>query len=64
MLVDPQEVTDALGVYHSRMMNANHLRIAREKGFDYNAAAAQNKEDLRRALEHAAQKRAPAKPIH
>jgi len=60
-LVDPQEVTDALTEYRNAMLIANHLRIAKQKGFDYNAAAARNKENLKRALERASQKRAPLK---
>ena len=44
-------------IYRNRMMNANQLRIVKQKGFDYNAAAARNKEELRRELERASQKR-------
>ena len=63
-LVDPQEIRDALNVYRNRMMVANQLRIAKKEGFDYNLAAAiKNKEDLRRALEHTAQKHTPTKPV-
>ncbi len=43
-LVDPQEVADALTEYRNGMVIANHLRNARQKDFDYNAAAARNKE--------------------
>ena len=55
-LVDPQEVTDALTEYRNGMMIANHLRIAGQKGFDYKAAAGNNKENLKRALERASAK--------
>ena len=57
-LVDPEEVKDALNLYHGRMMEANQLRIEKKAGFDYNAAATENMDDLKRALEHASQKRA------
>jgi hypothetical protein len=46
------------------MMVANQLRIEKKSGFDYNAAAAENMADLRRALKHAAQERMPDKPAY
>ena len=57
-LVDPQEIADALNTYRIRMMNANHLRITKKKGFNYGAAAAGNLQELKQALQRASQRRA------
>ena len=57
-IVDPDEIADALNEYRNNMQAANHQRIAGQPGYDYRAAADRNKQQLKRALEHASQKRA------
>ena len=59
-LVDPQEIADALSTYRNKMISANYLRNVNQNGFNYQAAAARNKQELRRALERASQRRAPS----
>jgi len=59
-LVDPNEVAAALHEYREAMQNANFRRNIRLKGFDFDAASAHNKKQLRIRLERAGQKPAPA----
>ena len=59
-LVDPQEIAAALHGYREQMQNANLRRNVGLKGFDFDAAAAHNKQQLRNRLERASQKRGPA----
>ncbi len=58
-LVDPQEIATALHLYREAMHDANFKRNVHVKGFDFDAAAAHNKQQLRRRLERASQKRSP-----
>jgi hypothetical protein len=61
-LVDPEEIATALMAYRARMQQANFLRTQNAKRFDYDAAAADAKRDLRERLTKAAQKDSP--PAH
>ncbi len=56
-LVDPQEIATALNEYRVAMQNANFRRNVNLKGFDFDAAAAHNKQQLRERLERASQNR-------
>jgi hypothetical protein len=58
-LVDPHEIADALKIYRGKMQQANLLAIEGAPGFDYDAAAARNKRELRQRLQQASQKNAP-----
>jgi hypothetical protein len=58
-LVDPQEVAAALHEFREAMQNANFKRNVHPDQFDFDAAAAHNKQQLRVRLERASQKRAP-----
>jgi hypothetical protein len=59
-LVDADEIAAALRAYREDMQGANLSRNSRIKGFDYNAAAAYHKQQLRKRLERASQKNRPA----
>jgi hypothetical protein len=59
-LIDPHEIATALHEYREAMQNANFKRNVQLKGFDFDAAAAHNKQQLRQRLERASQKRGPA----
>jgi hypothetical protein len=59
ILVDPHEVADALRTYRDEMGVANHLRAIKGKAFDFDAAAARNKQELKERLIRASQKNAP-----
>lgn len=59
-LVDAGEIAAALRAYREDMQNANLRRNAKIKGFNYNAAAAYHKQQLRKRLERASQKNRPA----
>ena len=59
-LVDPNEIAAALHEYREAMQNANFKRNVGTKGFDFDAASAHNKQQLRWRLERASQKRGPA----
>jgi hypothetical protein len=58
-LVDPHEVADALKTYCQAMQAANSLKAHDTKDFDFSAAAAQAKQQLKDSLTKACQKRAP-----
>jgi hypothetical protein len=58
-LVDPHEVADALNTYRQAMQAANSLKANDTKDFDFSAAAAQAKQQLKDSLTKACQKRAP-----
>jgi hypothetical protein len=58
-LVDPNEIAGALHEYRQAMQNANFRRNSGLRGFDFEAAAVHNKQQLRRRLERASQKRGP-----
>jgi hypothetical protein len=49
-LVDPQEIATALHEYREAMQNAYFKRNVHRKGFDFDAAAAHNKRQLRERL--------------
>ena len=59
-LVDPHAIAAALNEYREAMQNANYKRNVGIKGFDFDTAAAHNKQQLRQRLERASQKRGPA----
>jgi hypothetical protein len=59
--VDPQEIAAALHEYREAMQNAFFKRNAHIKGFDFDAAAAHSKMQLRQRLERASQKPGPAR---
>lgn len=60
-LIDPHEIAAALREYREQMQNANYRRNVHLKGFDFEAAAAHNKQELRDRLERASQKRGLAR---
>jgi hypothetical protein len=53
-------IAAALHEYRQAMQNADFTRNVGIKGFDFDAAAAHNKQQLRQRLERASQKRGPA----
>lgn len=56
-LVDPDEITTALFLYRDAMQSANLKRNTGKSKVAFEAEAAQNKEQLRRRLERASQRR-------
>jgi hypothetical protein len=58
-LVDADEIAAALKLYRGRMQENNLLRTARAPGFNFDAASAEAKRNLRQRLIEASQKRAP-----
>jgi len=59
-LVDPHEIAAALHEYRQEMQHANFKRNVGINGFDFEAAAAHNRQQLRQRLERASHKRGPA----
>lgn len=59
-LVNPTEVAEALAAYRARMQIANWHRDVGSKHFDYSAAAAEAKRDLRNRLIKASQQYGPS----
>ena len=59
-LVDPHAIAAGLREYREAMQNANFKRNVGTKGFDFDAASAHNKQQLRWRLERASQRRGPA----
>jgi hypothetical protein len=57
--VDPHEVTDALKTYRQAMEAANILKAHNTKDFDFPAAAARAKQELKERLTKACQKKTP-----
>ena len=58
-LVDPHEVSEALKAYRDQMGSANYLKAVKGTGFNFNAAAASAKQELRTRFIDACQKGAP-----
>ncbi|MBI2823391.1 MAG: hypothetical protein HYX69_01730 [Planctomycetia bacterium] len=57
--VDPHEVRHALRIYREQMGSANYLKTQGPRSFDFGAAAARAKEELRTRLTGASQRHAP-----
>ncbi|HEX4145626.1 MAG TPA: hypothetical protein VHY91_19125 [Pirellulales bacterium] len=57
--VEPKEVADAVESYRQAMQAANSLQAHKARHFDFSAAAARAKQELKERLTNACQKRAP-----
>jgi hypothetical protein len=58
-LVDPDEIAEALRVYRQEMFRANYLRALKGPGYNFAAAAATAKQELKAQLIKACQKQTP-----